>query len=298
MSEQAFKNNVIIMRNGALGDFVLTLPVFQSVQDYYTNHTLYAIGNPTNCTLLTKSWNIIDTESRDWFGLYSDGILPSTVENLLKRTTLMLIYGAPSGSFFKNVKKILGKKALFFDPHPPINYSEHITNYLLSPLNNILKIPISNPSPIYDFPAKKAQKVDTIAHIGSSSPIKNWPLKNFVKWANALKKKGIKVNLILGPVEKEIGILESVDFPIIYPKNLQELVHSLMSAKLFVGNDSGPGHLAAALGTATLTLFGPTNPVVWAPNHPKNKVLLAPDKNMDSLSVDSVVCATLKRLNS
>ena len=48
------------------------------------------------------------------------------------------------------------------------------------------------------------------------------------------KEKGIKVNLILGPVEKEIGILESIDFPIIYPENLQELVHSLMSAKFLL----------------------------------------------------------------
>ena len=298
MTEQAFKNNVIIMRNGALGDFVLTLPVFQSIQDHYPNHTLYAIGNPTNCKLLTKSWNIIDIESRDWLGLYSDGNVPRSVENLLKRTTLMLIYGAPSGNFFKNVTRFLGEKALFFDPHPPVNYSEHITNYLLSPLNDILKIPITNSSPTCHFSTKISDKIDTVAHIGSSSPIKNWPLKNFVKWAETLHKKGIKVNLILGPVEKEIGILESIDVPIIYPANLKELAHSLMSAKLFVGNDSGPGHLAAALGTATITLFGPTNPLIWAPNHPQNKVLSAPEKIMDSISVDSVVFATLKRLNN
>ena len=298
MTEQTLKNNVIIMRNGALGDFVLTLPVFQSIQKHYPDHTLYAIGNPINCTLLTKSWNIIDIESRDWLGLYSDGILPRSVETLLKRTTLMLIYGAPSGNFFKNVTRFLGEKVLFFDPHPPVNYSDHITDYLLSPLNDILKIPTSNSSPTYHFSGKTIDKIDTVAHIGSSSSIKNWPLKNFVKWAKTLHKKGIKVNLILGPVEKEIGILESIDIPILYTENLKELARSLMSAKLFVGNDSGPGHLAAALGTATLTLFGPTNPLVWAPNHPQNKVLSAPDKNMDSLSVDSVVFATLKHLNN
>ena len=297
MTESEFNKNIVIMRNGALGDFVLTLPVFHAVQKYFLVHKLYAIGHPKNCSLLTKSWGIIDSESRDWSGLYSDGSIPKNVENLLKTTTLALIYSKPHGNLFRNTKKLLGEKALFFDPQPPPNYSKHVTEHLLSPLTKTLKIPSLNRSPVLKISNKKMDNLDVIAHIGSSSPKKNWPLENYIIWAKNLQQKGIKVSLILGPIEKEIGITVPAETPIVCPESLEELACLLASANLFVGNDSGPGHLAAAVGTSTLTLFGPTDPKVWAPRHPKNKILSAPDKSMKSIKVDSVVSATIKQLS-
>ena len=54
---------------------------------------------------------------------------------------------------------------------------------------------------------------------------------------------------------------------------LDQLVGVLASADAYLGNDSGPTHLAAAVGTPTVTLFGPTNAVIWAPRGPKVNVL-------------------------
>ncbi|MEE3234025.1 MAG: glycosyltransferase family 9 protein [Candidatus Latescibacterota bacterium] len=297
MTDSEFENNIIIFRNGALGDFVLTLPVFQAIQEYFPSYQLYAIGRPTNCSMLTKSWGVIDSESRNWGGLYNDGSLPKHIENLLAKTTLALIYSKPYGNLFRNAKNLLGNKAFFFDPQPPINYSGHITDHLLSPLTKTLKIPVLNRSPISPISKKQICKIDVVAHVGSSSPKKNWPLENFITLAKNLQQQGIKVSLIQGPIEKEMGITESTDIPIGCPQSLEELACFLASAKLFVGNDSGPGHLAAAVGTATLTLFGPTDPQVWAPRHPKSQILSEPNKSMKNISVDSVISATLKQLS-
>jgi ADP-heptose:LPS heptosyltransferase len=48
-------------------------------------------------------------------------------------------------------------------------------------------------------------------------------------------------------------------------ENLYELGAWLATAAVYVGNDSGISHLAAAVGTPVVTLFGPTDPAIWAP---------------------------------
>jgi ADP-heptose:LPS heptosyltransferase len=70
----------------------------------------------------------------------------------------------------------------------------------------------------------------------------------------------------------------------------------LARAALYVGNDSGVTHLAAAWGAPTLALFGPTDPAQWAPLGPRVRTLRAPDGRMPSLGVASVLEAARARL--
>jgi ADP-heptose:LPS heptosyltransferase len=62
----------------------------------------------------------------------------------------------------------------------------------------------------------------------------------------------------------------------------------LSRAGVYVGNDSGVSHLAAAWGAPTLALFGPTDPAVWAPLGPHVRTLRSTTGAMDGLSVDAV----------
>jgi ADP-heptose:LPS heptosyltransferase len=62
----------------------------------------------------------------------------------------------------------------------------------------------------------------------------------------------------------------------------------LAHAGLYVGNDSGVSHLAAAWGAPVLALFGPTDPAQWAPVGPRVKVLRAKDEKMESLERQDV----------
>jgi len=284
------------MRNGALGDFVLTLPVFLAFQEYFLNYRLYVIGRTSFCSLLSKSWNVIDNDSRDWSGLYGNGSLPKQTLDLFANTTLALVYSKPYGNLLKNMKNLLAEKALFFDPQPPINFSGHIIDHLLTPLTKTLKIPVYTRTPKISISKPQKCKIDVIAHVGSSSLKKNWALENFIVWAGNLRRRGMTVKLIQGPIEKETGIAATADFPITYPESLEQLTSLLASATLFVGNDSGPGHLAAALGTKTLTLFGPTNPQIWKPYHLRNLIISAQSKSMKDINVESVILATLKQL--
>ena len=72
-------------------------------------------------------------------------------------------------------------------------------------------------------------------------------------------------------MEIERGL--TLEHPTICPSDLSTLAALLAGAQLFIGNDSGPGHIAAAGGTPTLSLFGPTDPGIWSPRHPRGRML-------------------------
>lgn len=69
---------------------------------------------------------------------------------------------------------------------------------------------------------------------------------------------------------------------------LLEAAALLSHVSLFIGNDSGLGHLAAAVGTPTLTLFGPGEPQRYRPWNPRGRWLQSPNRDIRTLSVDAV----------
>jgi ADP-heptose:LPS heptosyltransferase len=68
--------------------------------------------------------------------------------------------------------------------------------------------------------------------------------------------------------------------------DLYELACWLASARVYIGNDSGPAHLAAAVGTPVVALFGPSDPAVWAPRGPRVAIASAPA--LDAITVEHV----------
>ena len=73
-------------------------------------------------------------------------------------------------------------------------------------------------------------------------------------------------------------------------ENLYELARWLASARVYIGNDSGITHLAAAVGTPVVAIFGPTDPAVWAPRGERVSVLtgaVTPDLVLDGTSMQN-----------
>lgn len=90
-----------------------------------------------------------------------------------------------------------------------------------------------------------------VIHPGAANPIRVWPRPRFEELAHRLRNDGWEVHLI----DENLPALE-------------DLLTILDSADRFIGNDSGPGHLAALLGVPTFTIFGPQLPELFAPCHP------------------------------
>jgi ADP-heptose:LPS heptosyltransferase len=91
-----------------------------------------------------------------------------------------------------------------------------------------------------------------------------WPLERFLCLAHWLQDIGERPLFVLGPAETERGI-DVQNFERAAPADLTELQACLETAKLAVGNDSGPLHLAGYCQTPCLALFGPASPQQWGP---------------------------------
>ena len=128
----------------------------------------------------------------------------------------------------------------------------------------------------------------TVIHPGSGSPEKNWPVDRFVALGERLQSAGHRVTWLRGPAEgapppAAAGFTDLADL------SLRSLAATLSASRLFIGNDSGVSHLAAAVGASTFALFGPTDPAVWRPDGLRVVTLRAPSKQMTSLEVGAVV---------
>jgi ADP-heptose:LPS heptosyltransferase len=104
-------------------------------------------------------------------------------------------------------------------------------------------------------------------HPGSGSPRKNWPAERFAALADALSP-GRRFALVAGPADDQSSAALLALAPrarVLRELPLRLLGGVLARAAVYVGNDSGVSHLAAAFGAPTLALFGPTDPAAWAP---------------------------------
>ncbi|HZM49123.1 MAG TPA: glycosyltransferase family 9 protein [Vicinamibacteria bacterium] len=136
-------------------------------------------------------------------------------------------------------------------------------------------------------------------HPGSGAPRKNWPAPRFAALAERLSG-GEPFLLLEGPADAEAagpaaGLESAVRARDLPPRVLGAL---LARAGLYVGNDSGVSHLAAAWGAPVLALFGPTDPAQWAPVGPRVRVLRAKDKKMESLELEDVERAARRILDA
>jgi len=125
-------------------------------------------------------------------------------------------------------------------------------------------------------------------HPGSGSLAKNWPGERFREAAHRIAGDEPWL-LVRGPADENLPAPDSAVEASEWP--LRTLGALLSRAGLFVGNDSGVAHLAAASAAPTLALFGPTDPAVWAPVGPAVEALRPPTRVVADLGVDEVVAA-------
>jgi ADP-heptose:LPS heptosyltransferase len=143
-----------------------------------------------------------------------------------------------------------------------------------------------------------------LIHPGSGGDNKCWPRDRFISLGRSLKRLGIIPTYILGEVEQEKwgwNLIEEMkqEFPWYLHMGLFELADKMSRARLFVGNDSGVSHIAAAMGVPVLALFGPSNDAQWCPVGPGVKILRAPapqERSLEAIPEELVLHEILAEL--
>jgi predicted lipopolysaccharide heptosyltransferase III len=122
-------------------------------------------------------------------------------------------------------------------------------------------------------------RINVVIHPGARKRTRQWPSERFAEIARRLHEYDqVSIILLGGPGDEDLlGEIESrMGFKAAFRScelSLLEMAAVFSECHLFIGNDSGPGHIAAAVGCATLTLFGPNYPDSCRPYIPLGEVI-------------------------
>jgi heptosyltransferase-3 len=112
-----------------------------------------------------------------------------------------------------------------------------------------------------------------VIHPFATTASKTWPAANFLAVAQYLKQAGIEA-IFIGGGNDDFSPFRA--FRCISGAPLSEIKRLIAGASLFVGNDSGPAHMAAALGVPAVVIFGASDAAIWGPWRAASEVVVAP----------------------
>lgn len=259
----------LLIRPGAIGDFILSLPALEFARADYTE--VWTAGQNVPLVRFADRAASIASTGLDLGGI--EGVEPpaSLWERLRSFDSIYSWYGAARQDFRRAVE---GLPFRFFPALPADGAGMHAADFYLKQVG----------APPGGLPRLDCPRRDggfAVIHPFSGSARKNWPLERYRALAAWLGAR-MPVHWCAGPTEPLEGAWRIDD--------LYALACRLAGARLYIGNDSGITHLAAAAGAPAVALFGPTDPLVWAPRGVGVVVVArSPEPAIASLPLETVV---------
>jgi ADP-heptose:LPS heptosyltransferase len=274
----------LILFPGALGDFICLLPALERISQ---GSRVEILARKEFEDLVPSSVAVGSLECDEIRRLFVPG--GGASQRLRRffesRDVVYSWFGSSQSVFCTELGRASQGKAILF-PFRPFHAGPHQTDYYLSCLQQATgAVPAVSVQPeakrwcdgYWRKQALGQQPVLALAP-GSGAREKNWPVASYRLIADWWREKFHGAVIVaLGPVEDERGGFESVCPGALVARGLTlgQLSALLSRCLLYLGNDSGTTHLAAALGVRTVALFGPSDPRQWAPRGDKVTVLRA-----------------------
>jgi ADP-heptose:LPS heptosyltransferase len=341
---------ILVIRGGAIGDFILTLPAIKLLRENFPNAHLEILGYQHIVSLAEGRFYANKTRSLENAGLAAFFVPNATLDRELVEyfgsfnQILSYLYD-PDRFFEANIRRCGVRN--YIAGSPKIDDSAHAAQQLARPLERLALYLESSGATLHPTGADRDFAAQFLAglsapvvalHPGSGSEKKNWPLENwmalgewmlrdfrsFVCAQDKLSISGFSIGsdrgtetrsenqesktensatpslLVLGGEadQTSVATLKRAwrDRPVRFAEHLPlwQVAAIVERCALFVGHDSGVSHLAAAVGTPCVLMFGPTDPQIWAPANPQVKVVQTPEKTMNALGIDTVKRAIIE----
>jgi len=289
----------LIIRGGAIGDFILTLPAIAAIRNRFPDAHLEVLGYP-HIVQLALAGGLVDRvqsiEARALAGFFAKGgMLDQDLADYFSEFDIILSYlYDPDEIFQANVCRCAHGQFLAGPHRPGDGERVHASKVFLKPLER-LSIFDADPVPRLSMPSSGPTRNFVAIHPGSGSERKNWPEENWAELSGQLVG-GSLVNLLLVGGEAEGGKLDRLAS--VLPRGRVQQAQSLplpeLARKLqnecaaFVGHDSGISHLAAAIGVPCLVLWGDAPEPVWRPPQ-EHVVIVRAAEGLAGLSVNRVL---------
>lgn len=286
---------VLVARAGALGDILLLRPALVGLKGAGFDVTLLA---PTPAARVLESPGSVDVlpwESPEVASLLADADAAAFDRRLRELTAALAV---TSSEPLLAALRARVDRVVAVDPRPEPGV--HAARWFAQGAEALGAPRLAAPPVLRPTPDERSQSLELAPqlrqefiaiHPGSGSPAKNWSASGFAALADSVAP-GLPVALVAGPADA--GAVTALAARLPRAVRLEtvplRLLGALLSrACLYVGNDSGISHLAAAFGAPTLALFGPTDPEMWAPMGPHVRTLRAPGGDLAALAPRAVI---------
>lgn len=298
------KGRILVIRGGAIGDFILTLPAIAALRQQFPQAHLEVLGYP-HIVQLALAGGLVDRvqaiEARGLAGFFArNGDLSEDLRDYFSEFNIIISYLYDPDEIFKTNVARCSRGQFIIGPHRPDETNAiHATTVFLKPLER-LAIFDADATPRLALDVRPSTLDSVLAlHPGSGSERKNWLEENWVELITRLiNETPLTLLLVGGEAEGERLQRLAAALPptrCVVAKNLPlvELAQRMQSCRGFVGHDSGITHLAAALGLPTTVLWAHTVEKIWRPQGAHVTVLRAAD-GIGGISVEQVIERVLR----
>jgi ADP-heptose:LPS heptosyltransferase len=262
-------NSILVIRAGALGDVLLALPALHALCRRCPDSRIHVVGYPDIWQVAGPLVNGITSIDHPRFASLFTAEPSSDLRIWLSGFDAAIAWMVRDPT---HALQAAGIRTTHASPYPPPGV--HAATWLLQTLDlphdpafvasllpDITSTIAGDPA---DIPANTV-----FIHPGAGAIWKRWPADRFAAVADVLVGRGHNVAIVEGPADAEavteMQARAATPYPIIGESSLPRLASILSRAATFIGNDSGVTHLAALAGAPTVALFGPTDPISWAP---------------------------------
>jgi heptosyltransferase III len=318
-------NRILVIRGGAIGDFILTLPALKALREAYPNAHIEILGYkhiaaPAENRFYAQVVRSIEYGPLSGF-FATNSELSAELAGYFANFDLIISYLYDPDCIFENNLRRCGVENLLCGPAKIVETGGHAARQLARPIEELgvrvadltERIFLSEKDRQFtqDFLRNLSRPIIVI-HPGSGSKEKNWPPENWIelfssngRFSGAKDEPGhmrqqLSLVVVSGEADQaQTAQLENYwkDRDVRFAKNLP-LLHlaAVLEDAVFVGHDSGISHVAAAAGANCILLFGPTDPNVWAPRNKNVHVLRAPSGKLNDLDIAQVRAAVTTAL--
>lgn len=293
--------NILLIRLRSIGDTVLMTPVLETLRQWKPALRISVILEPLSAPLL-EAHPLVDeliVLPRTKNGL-SDAVARANLVARLRKgrfDAAFNLHGGTTGAWLARLAgakrriayPLKNTKALLTDaaPAPSELWGKNRIHCVEQQLGllKFIGIPVPSPAPRSRLhlsePAQRGMNEKlraagvrgdyAVLHPGAAFASKQWEPKRFAAVADTLARRGIQPVISVAPNETAIGteVRKNAEFtikPIFFNDlPLSETMSLIAGAKVFIGNDSGPAHIAAGFGRPTVVIFGSSNDTVWHP---------------------------------
>lgn len=325
--------NILVIDFGQLGDVVLSLPALAALRKRFPTAQITALIGKAGVAVVemsgyTDKQIVVDRVAlRDGYkavSVWRIGRLVWAVRqhkfdfvidlhSLAETNWLGLLTGAPVRLYARRRGRGVDWLGNFTPPPPlePEGHTRHLVDRYLDVLQPLGVTNAPREPRLFPRPADVAiiaqllqkEKVSSSELVivlapGAGHPGRRWPLENFAELAHRLHNGGLRVVVSLGPEERELRPAIAQTFPhkaVIFDRlTLPQLAALIERASVFVGNDTGPMHVAAAVGVPVVALFDRPTPHSFTPVGAQHQLIFR--DSIKNIGVGEVHTAVLERL--